>query len=1168
MTDTATPLTPVSARDAALARPNPVPADAVDPELVAESIALVRRWLSEAAGYPVHWSASLLADVLKDPKGLGFTTSFVDGVIRPEDVGVAARALARIAGDVPKFVPWYMRLAVRVGGLVGPVLPGIVVPIARKVLREMVGHLVIDATESKLTAAIARVRNAETRLNMNMLGEAVLGSGEAAHRLANTSKLLARDDVDYVSIKVSAVVAPLAPWDFDAAVGHVCEQLTPLFQQAADAAAAGGSKFINLDMEEYHDLDMTIAVFTRLLDRPEFLAVEAGIVLQAYLPDALGAYIRLHEWAAARRAKGGAPIKVRLVKGANLPMETIEADIHGWPLATCRSKQESDTNYLRVMGYAFDPVRTDAIRLGIAGHNLFDIAYAWLLAGKRGVRDAIEFEMLLGMAEGQVAAVKKEVGGVRLYTPAVLPREFDVAIAYLVRRMEEGASSDNFMSAVFDLATDAKLFEREEQRFLGSLAALDAGVPAPYKVADRFAASPRPAPGAYASTPDTDPAIAANRDWVAGLLAAVPGTQAGAATVAAGAVSSVAEMDAVVSAVAEAAPAWAARPAAERSAILHKAGEELEARRGELLEIMAAEGGKTIDQGDPEVSEAIDFAHYYAETLLELEQVDGAGFAPHRVTAVIPPWNFPGSIPAGGALAALATGSGVVFKPARLTRRTGAVVVEALWAAGVPEGVLRYVAPADYEVSSALVANPLVDQVILTGSYDTAVEFRKIRPALKLLGETSGKNAIIITASADMNLAVKDVVYSAFAHAGQKCSACSLVVLVGSAAASRRFRDQIADATASLKVGPASDATVKVGPLIEPPGDKLLRGLTKLEPGQSWLVEPKRVTDTIWTPGVRLGVAPGSEFHKVEYFGPVLGVMTARTLAEAVEIVNAVDYGLTSGLHSLDKEEIDYWLEHIHAGNLYVNRTITGAIVARQPFGGWKKSAVGAGAKAGGPNYLVGLGTWAPAKATGVAASGAPHAAGALVDAAGLAGADAESAKRLAASAAAAMATHFATRDITGLKAEHNVFRYVKPIAPVRVRLAEGAPLADLVKALAAATVSPAVLEVSTPEPLPAGLAEALARAGHTAKAETDAAFADRVKNGQPWRVRLLGLTAPQLAEATGGRPDTPVWDQPVTESGRVELLPFVQEQAVAVTAHRFGTTFKPENRPRLTRDL
>ncbi|MEX0153240.1 bifunctional proline dehydrogenase/L-glutamate gamma-semialdehyde dehydrogenase [Microbacterium sp. LMI1-1-1.1] len=1127
-------------------------------ELADEAIALVRRWLVESRDEPVDAAAQRLAGVLRDPHGLDFTVGFVDGVVRPEDLRVAARNLAALTPLVPAFLPPHLKSAIRLGALTAPVLPQVVVPAARTALRSMVRHLIVDASDRKLGDAISAIRGRGDgiRLNVNLLGEAILGKKEAARRLAGTRKLLARDDVDYVSIKVSSTVAPHTPWAFEAAVDDAVTALRPLYRVAKETGT-----FLNLDMEEFKDLDLTLAVFETLLGEPEFHGVEAGIVLQAYLPDALAAMVRLQEWTAARVASGGASIKVRVVKGANLPMERVDADVHDWPLATWPSKQATDASYKAVLDYALRPEHTANVRIGVAGHNLFDIALAWLLAERRGVtsttgRSGIDVEMLLGMATAQQAVVRRTVGSILLYTPVVHPDEFDVAIAYLIRRLEEGASSENFMSAVFDLDTQEALFARERDRFLASLADMPAGVPASNRVQDRTApAAPAPTSG-FRNTPDSDPAIAANRGWAEGIVARMADSRLGAETIRTHTVTDADVLDELMRDAAAAAAGWRDRGAAERAAILHRAGDVLEARRAELLEVMGAECGKVIEQSDPEVSEAIDFAHYYAEQARTLEDVDGATFAPVGLTVVTPPWNFPVAIPAGSTLAALAAGSAVVIKPAALAERSGAVMVEALWEAGVPRDVLRLVQLSEQDLGRQLLTHDAVDRVVLTGAYETAELFRSFRPDLPLLAETSGKNAVIVTPSADLDLAAKDVALSAFGHAGQKCSAASLVVLVGSVGRSRRFRDQLVDAVTSLEVGMPWEPASRIGPLIEPAQGKLLRALTTLEPGQRWVVTPEKLDDEgrLWRPGVREGVRPGSEFHRTEYFGPVLGIMTAETLDEAIDIVNAIEYGLTTGLHSLDEDEIQQWLARIEAGNLYVNRGTTGAIVQRQPFGGWKRSAVGAGTKAGGPHYLFGFGSWTdaapalvPAGASGSDALAAPALAAVPAD-------ERDWLAQALASDAAAWATEFSlARDVTGLESEQNVLRYAA--VPVTVRIEE-ATLSAVVRVVAAGVRAGSEVTVSAATELPAAVRAWLEGAGVRGVVEDGESWARRAARlaRTGGRVRLLGGSVAALAEATGGSPSVAVYAGDVTRAGRVELLPFLHEQAVSVTAHRFGT--------------
>jgi len=1118
--------------------------------LTDDAVATVRRWLREAESERVDRAAARLAGLLRDPRGMDFTVGFIDGVIRPEDERMAAAKLAELARDVPGFLAWPLALGVKLGAMAGRVWPRLVIPIVRRVLRRMIGHLIVDARPDQIGEAIAAIREPGVRLNLNLLGEAVLGRDEAAKRLKGTHDLLARDDVDYVSIKVSASVAPHSRWAFEEAVDEIIEALLPLYEQAA---AGPNPKFINLDMEEYHDLDLTMTVFTRILDLPQFETLSAGIVLQAYLSDALGAMRRLQEWSARRTGRGGAPIKVRIVKGANLPMERVEASMHGWPLAAWSTKAQTDAGYLSVIDYALHPERIRNVRIGVAGHNLFDLAWSWLLAGERGVRDGVDVEMLLGMAPGQAAAVRREVGELLLYTPVAHPEEFDVAIAYLVRRLEEGANAENFMSAVFELSSHEELFRREERRFRDSLNLLFTQPPAPNRRQDRRI-EPEPFDSTFANTPDTDPSLEANRAWAREILGRADDSILGVDLVEKHTVTHPRDLEEQIAGAVDASAAWGALSGAERAETLLRAAHSLERHRAELLEVMASECGKTLDQADPEVSEAIDFARHYAELAVQLDEVDGATFRPVNLTLVVPPWNFPVAIPAGSTLAALAAGSSVIIKPAPQARRCGAIMVKALWDAGVPADALRLVNVAEDQLGRQLISDPRVDRLILTGAFETAELFRSFRPDLPLFAETSGKNSVIVTPSADLDLAVKDVVHSAFGHAGQKCSAASLVICVGSVARSSRFRRQLLDAVRSLRVAWPWDPTAQMGPIIEPAQGKLERGLTKLGPTETWLVRPRRLDDSgrLWSPGVRDRVAPGSEYHLTEYFGPILGIMSAETLTEAIELQNQVDYGLTAGLHSLRTEDIDLWLRTVQAGNLYVNRGITGAIVRRQPFGGWKKSVVGPGAKAGGPNYLIALGDWTSAEAAADDRP-APEIADFIDRAARTLGLDAAARARLDRSArsdAESLRTEFGVRkDVTGLQAERNVFRYL-PCETV-IRLADDGDPADLVRVAAAAATVVGRLLVSLPDRRCAGLFDGLDADVEIVAAES---WRRSLAAGPATRVRLVGGSAARLAEAIGGRPDVAIYGQQVTESGRIELLPFVREQAISVTAHRFGT--------------
>ena len=1130
------------------------------PDLADETIATVTRWLRESESVRADASAERLAGVLKDPRGLDFTIGFVDKVVRPEDLRVAARNLEKLSHSIPAFLPWYLRAAILAGGGFAPLLPWPIVPVSRWVLRRMVGHLVIDATPDKLDKSLAALREPGIRLNLNLLGEAVLGDEEANRRLEGTRDLLERDDVDYVSIKVSSVVSQLSMWAFDDMVDRVVERLTPLYELAAASTKA---KFINLDMEEFKDLDLTVAVFEKVLDNPKLRGLEAGIVLQAYLPDALAALKGLTKWATDRKAIGGAGIKVRVVKGANLAMEHVDAIMHDWPLATYSSKRETDTNYKRVLDWAFTPERTRAVRIGVAGHNLFDVAHAWLLAKQRGVEKFVEFEMLLGMATGQADAVKRDVGGLLLYTPVVHPREFDSAISYLIRRLEENASNENFMSGVFELADDKAVFDREAKRFLDSLAELDEVVPRSHRVQNRARLLEVAKSTGFSNEADTDPSIAENRRWANTVLQRSVDTRLGIDAIEAARITESEVLARTIQSAVRAGEAWGRQSPYERSRVLRDAADVLAAFRGRLIEIMAHETGKTIAEGDVEVSEAVDFARYYAERALELDTIEGATYHPPRLTVVVPPWNFPVAIPAGSVLAALAAGSAVIIKPAPQARRAGAVMVEALWEAGVPRDLLVLADIEEGELGQQLISDPAVDRVILTGAWETAKLFRSWRTDLPILAETSGKNSIIVTPSADLDLAVADVVKSAFGHAGQKCSAASLVILVGSVATSERFARQLEDAVRTLRVGYPSDPLSQMGPIIEPASGKLLSALTTLGAGEQWLLQPRQLDETgrLWSPGVRTGVQPGSAFHLTEYFGPVLGVMTAPTLHAAIAMQNAVDYGLTAGIHSLDATEVSRWLETVQAGNLYVNRGITGAIVQRQPFGGWKRSTVGTSAKAGGPNYLLTLGSWSAIETEPVSdirLDGLSKRVSSVIKKAqsGIDFPDFDRVRRAAISDEAAWNHHYGgSRDVSDLGVERNVMRY-RPV-PVTLRLSEGEPLGHLVRLIAAASLADSRITISSAVPLPTTLVESFDDLAPSAQVhdviiESDASWLAHAAS-LTGRVRLIGGSHIALADAVGGNPDVAIYSGPVTTSGRIELLPFLREQAVSITAHRFG---------------
>ena len=920
------------------------------------------------------------ARLLKDPAAVRLTMALTDEVIRISSLRQAARTLRRIS----KFATstglglWDF-IGIKVGGFFSLIAPIQVMQIVHWRVRSAADGIILPAEPVALKKHIQSRAEQGVRLNINLLGEAVLGAQEALARLSSIIELMQRPEINYISVKISSIVSQLIAIDHLGSVTRACVQLRLLYRQAELAGV-----FVNLDMEEFRDLRITVDAFKLVLSEPEFESLAAGIVLQAYLPESHTVLAELVDWAKARNKRSGAKIKIRLVKGANLAMEKAEAELHGWVPAPYATKAEVDASYARLIDAALNPDVAHSVRIGVASHNLFHLAWAIEVASLRGVTAQLDCEMLEGMANAEALAITEKIGGVLLYTPVTKQGDFPVAVAYLVRRLDENTSIENYLRASFDIENDRARFIEQKDRFIASIAErhLISTHSRRHKL-ELPSATEAFEQGVFRNQSDSD---ATNFSFRLGLINAIEkeyknseleiplviaGVEIKSAQIEIGidpsaegapwyrySVANLAEIDLAVNCARAALDEWSSVGAIGRGEILARAAAIMQAERLVSIAIMSRDAGKVFSEADPEISEAIDFARYYALSAREKE----LGSQPIGVVSVIPPWNFPYAIAAGGICAGLAAGNTVIFKPAPEAVATGWLLVQQLWRAGVPKKVLQFVPTRDDEVGRRLITHSGIDATILTGGFETAEKFHSWRSDINLIAETSGKNSILISASADIDLAVKDLVQSAFGHAGQKCSAASVAIVDSTIFNNPNFINQLKDAVESLKTGAARDFRTSVGPIIHPPTGALLRALTTLDEGEKWLVAPKQLDSMgyLWSPGVKVGVTPDSWSHKNEWFGPVLAIMNAPNFDTARNWQNQVEFGLTAGIHCLDVGECEQWIDTVAAGNLYVNRGITGAVVNRQPFGGWKRSSVGATSKAGGPNYLNNLRRWSP----------------------------------------------------------------------------------------------------------------------------------------------------------------------------------------------------------------
>ena len=361
----------------------------------------------------------------------------------------------------------------RVGSFASSFFPGLVMPAITGAVRNESASVILPAENDKLKPHLKKRDDAGIRMNLNQLGEAILGEGEAEHRIQAILDRIVDPDVTYVSVKISSIFSQIHLIAYDETVERIKTQLRRLYRAAMDNPSKGKPKFVNLDMEEYRDLRLTCDVFRQLLDEPEFFYLEAGIVLQAYLPDSWPVQKELNAWAMERREKGGAGIKIRIVKGANLAMESVDAELHDWELAPFGSKEEVDANFKRMLHEGCKKDVAKAVKLGVGSHNLFDIAYALLLREREGIVEKIEFEMLEGMANHQARAVRDAASDLLLYAPIVRRDDFPSAIAYLVRRIDENTSEGNFLHDVFAIKEGNPAWEDQKKRFLAACARKD-----------------------------------------------------------------------------------------------------------------------------------------------------------------------------------------------------------------------------------------------------------------------------------------------------------------------------------------------------------------------------------------------------------------------------------------------------------------------------------------------------------------------------------------------------------------------------------------------------------------------------------------------------------------------------------------------------------------------
>lgn len=1135
------------------------------------------------------------ADLIQNPNDKAMLTRLLDEssqIRNTKRLAIRIRELIDQYG-VPSFFSPTDRFLLRMYRMTYKLIYPIAIPIFKYRLHSDTSKVIINEKASVLNKHLSNRNSDKIGQNVNLLGEVVIGDGEAEKRYLHYLEALEDPRINYISVKISGIYAQITALNYNQNKSDLCEKLSAIYYKAlshqyVDVDGVSKHKFVNLDMEEYKDCHLTLDVFTEVLNKPDFLNFSAGIVIQAYLPDAWDFQSRLLEFAKNRVNNGGAPIKIRLVKGANLQMESVISSLKGWENPIYDSKVEVDANYLKILDRALIPENAKVAKIGVASHNFFTIGYAMLLSKRNGVEDSLTFEMLEGMANHLPRTLRKLDKQIILYTPVVSNANFLNAVSYLVRRLDENTGKDNFLSYSFNLKLDSNAWDFLKNQFIQAYNLKDEISNEIRRKQDRNI--PQVFDGKkvkFINETDTNFDLTQNRLWADSFrdkwfktelnqspykIPVQVGDQqfytgktkkyfdrsqedkVQVCELSLSAESHVADMMEVAT---KDASEWRLSKMSYRQDILQRTAINLANKRGDLIACMTAVTGKTFTEGDVEVSEAIDFCNFYPITMSEFRQLKTVDITPKGVVLVIPPWNFPLAIPVGGVAAALAGGNTVILKPATVAYPIAWEFAQCFWDAGVPKDALQLVCADSREALNLLTSHRAIKHIILTGGTDTALNLLKINPTCPLSAETGGKNAIILTKTCDRDHAITNIMTSAFSNAGQKCSACSLLILDRELYEDEVFKSKMIDAVNSLRVGSAWNPANYVGPMITPDNDKLIHAINNMEDGEFWLVPPVFLDSTryILKPSIKWGVKPGSYTFRTELFGPLLGVVCMDDLEQGIELANSSEYGLTAGLQSLDEKEQELWKNSIEAGNLYINRGITGAIVSRQPFGGMKKSAYGGGIKAGSPNYVSCFVEYREIAKEHLVENKKFKEYGFLADLLN------EKDKNRFYAACESYLRNYkeefsVEKDIHQVLGESNIFRYLS-LKKMVLRLKRGDSLMDASLILLAAKICNTEMDISIdPQNKLLPLVESL-RTNYEVFVEKELQFYNRMNNYD--RVRLCCFTdTSDILKAAAPTGLYIAATTPVIE-GRLELLHYLKEQSITTEYHRYGNILTKE---------
>ena len=909
---------------------------------------------------PAGWAGSLIDWALRD---VGFRTAlfrFIDCLPSLDGGAEVADHLEAYFADGALGLPAPLRAALHLGTArwTAPVTGAALRHNVRTLARQFIAAEEVE----QLPRVLRRLYQTGAVATVDLLGERTVSEAEAAAHLAGYHALLERvvavpGGDPGLSVKISALDSRLDPIDADRCVARLVDRLRPLL-----AKAAAGHALVYLDMEDHPLKDLTLDLFQALVE--ESGGSRLGCVLQAYLRATETDLRRVVDL--ARRHPGR--IAVRLVKGAYWDTEVAVAHQRGWSVPVFEAKGETDQAFAvlaeRLLAAA------DVLAPAIASHNARSVGQVLATAEGLGLGpDRFEFQVLYGMGEGLQTALLARGNRVRVYVPV---GNLLQGMAYLVRRLLENTANTSFLRRTFVPDLDESTPQRASRPVM-AVAEPEVGFsnepPLDFSRAEVRAEFQRAIDEVRQALGQSVVPVVGHGDMETGRIRPSLNPAHPEQVVAQVHQAGPEEVATAVEHAGRAQPGWAVTPVAERAGYLRRVAAYLRERRMAMAAWQIFEAGKGWREADADVCEAIDFLEYYATEMVRLAawrrypsppgEENRGSYIGRGVAAVIAPWNFPLAIFTGMTSAALVAGNTVVVKPASNTPRIGRLLVDAFRAAGLPEGVLQFLPGPGSTVGDALVRHEGVHTIAFTGSREVGLAINEMaartpagqRHVKRVICEMGGKNAIIVDRDADLDEAVFAIVQSAFGYQGQKCSACSRVIAVG--AVHDALVTRLGQATESLEAGDPIDPGSRVGPLIDAAAQKRVQGYWDVgrSEGRLWTQGEVPEEGYYVAPCLFTEIASHHRLAQEEIFGPVLSVLRAADIEEAVSIALATDYALTGGLFSRHPRHVAYVCERFQVGNLYINRGITGAIVGRQPFGGFFLSGIGS--QAGGPDYLL-----------------------------------------------------------------------------------------------------------------------------------------------------------------------------------------------------------------------